>query len=121
MTVPPVDRLRVEKCDRDAAGRISVSNFDEKLILAGKADNSIFVQAFAKHRHQAVLKQAERVEELEAALRPFAECAAWIAEVMPSMDADYHEVQLGDWPYSLSIGWFRAARKALQERSALDG
>lgn len=114
MTAPPVDRLR-----ELLATSMTEAGCHDALDKAYDADEEL-----KDTMHEwlpALLEQAARTAELEAALRPFAECAAWIAEVMPSIDADYHEVQLGDWPYSLSIGWFRAARKALQERSALDG
>lgn len=48
-------------------------------------------------------------------LRPFADLADWIAENKPDWDTDAHEVQVENWPYTLSVGWLRDARVALSE------
>jgi hypothetical protein len=53
---------------------------------------------------------AQTNEVLREALRPFAELADYIAQEQSAFDGDAHEVQIENWPYTLSVGWLRRAR-----------
>jgi len=52
------------------------------------------------------------VERLRTALEPFSELSVWISENRSDWDTDQHEVQIENWPYTLSVGWLREARAA---------
>lgn len=55
----PTALVEVAQADREAAASITYSLADERLILAGKADLSLPVQAFARHRIAALEAAAE--------------------------------------------------------------
>lgn len=44
-------------------------------------------------------------------LTPFADLADWITENRPDYDNDGSELQVEGWPYTISVGWLRRARK----------
>lgn len=58
-------------------------------------------------------------ERLREALKPFADFAEWVATNHPGWDHNEFELQQHDFPYALSMAWFREARAALHpERPA---
>lgn len=55
----------------------------------------------------------DELERYREALQPFADLADWITENRPDFDDDHYEVQVENWPYTLSVGWLREARAAI--------
>lgn len=55
--------------------------------------------------------------EQTEALKPFADLADWIDANRPQYANPAMEVQVENWPYTLSVGWLYAARKALAATS----
>ena len=68
-------------------------------------------------RYPAILSALRRVENLEAALRPFVRAAdSWDSKTEPVADADVWTLCNPDGdciPYDFTVGQFRAARQAL--------
>ena len=63
------------------------------------------------HRIAHVERGCVENQRLGAALEPFADLADWIAENKPDWGTDAHEVQIENWPYTLSVGWLREAHR----------
>lgn len=76
-------------------------------IMRGAWDNHPWVEAFARHRLSTQSSMQGRIEELEAALRPFAEKAA-----MCDFGGDDY---CPDWSPFIPVGAYRTARATLSK------
>lgn len=85
----PTALVEVTQGDREAAASITYSLADERLILAGKADLSLPVQAFARHRIAALEAAARYVEGHGGAIPGAAVFAPLVSgNNMPCMSGD---------------------------------
>lgn len=105
-------------CDNGMAGcgqvAISVGEFPDTQVAAIAALANA-AMAISPHLSTILtaLQAAEAVEVAREALEPFAKLAGWIERNRAHRYISGDEVQIENWPYTLSVGELIAARQAL--------